>query len=423
MDFVAYLIEYNRYMNLIGIFVVVGIAWLFSHNRQAIRYRLVMTALAMHVGVAFLMLKTFTGQYIVAGIARAVASLYGCAGTGAEFLFGSLAHASPPWGPLFAFQVLPVIVFFGTLMSLLFHLGVIEVLVGATARVVRPILATSGPETLVAVANSFLGQTEAPLVIRAYLKTLTKSEMFTVMVSGMATISGAILVVYASMGIPARHLLTASVMAIPASLLIAKVLYPETKKTAVYHGVSGPRQARSGNIFDAIASGMTDGLGLALNIGAALIAFIALIALVDVLLYGLSTCTAHLAFVAGASWNIPVITIKGIFACALAPCAYLLGLTHHEAHVAGELLGTKLVVNEMVAYSSLATMELSERTRAILTYALCGFANFSSIGIQMGGIGALAPERRAWLSELGLRALLGGTLVNMLSAMVAGLLL
>jgi CNT family concentrative nucleoside transporter len=284
-------------------------------------------------------------------------------------------------------------------------------------------LGTSGAETLVAIANSFLGQTEAPLLIRNYLKKLTDSEMLTVMICGMATISGAVIIVYAAMGIPATHLLASSVMAIPSALLISKILYPETEQPETKGAVQATCEPTTKNMFDAISSGTNDGLSVALIVGAMLISFIALIALADSLLLVSSDSINWALAMFGISWHMPVLSLNMIFGFLFAPFAYLLGFTGNEALVAGELLGTKLVVNEMVAYGQLSSAMLSERTVAILTYALCGFANFSSIGIQIGGIGALAPEKRSTLSRLGLIAVLGGTLSNLLSAMIAGLLL
>lgn len=423
MHIVSYFLEYNRYLNLVGIMVVLGIAWLFSRKKSAIDYKLVGIALAIQCSIALVMLKTSLGQKFVQTIAFGINKIYQFADAGSSFLFGKLINAGDSWGFIFAFKVLPVFIFFGALMSVLFHLGVIQWLVGGIIRVIQPLLGTSGAETLVAIANSFLGQTEAPLLIKNYLKGLTKSEMLTVMVAGMATISGAVIVVYAAMGVPAQHMLAASVMAIPSALLVTKILYPETDSPETNGNIKVTFEPASSNIFDAIAIGTSDGLCIALNVGAMLIAFIALIALADGLLLCTSDSINNLLSYAGISWQMPTASLNMIFGYACAPFAYLLGLTGNDALVAGQLLGTKVAVNELVAYSQMVTMALSERTVAILTYALCGFANFSSIGIQLGGIGALVPEKRTWLSELGLLAILGGTLSNLLSAMIAGLLL
>jgi len=261
------------------------------------------------------------------------------------------------------------------------------------------------------------------LLIKNYMKNVTRSEMMTIMISGMATISGAVLVVYVAMGVPAVHLLAASVMGVPGSLLIAKMLYPETEVPETKGAVAAKFDVPSRNIFDAIAIGTYDGLQLALIIGAMLVAFIALFAMLNAILSGCSTGFNSLFDYFGFAWHMPVITLDLIFGLICAPFAYLLGFTGDTALQVGQLIGTKLAINEMVAFGSMVRMAFSERTLAIITYALCGFANFSSIGIQLGGIGGLVPDKRSWLSEFGLYAVLGGTLVNLLSAMIAGLLL
>jgi CNT family concentrative nucleoside transporter len=291
-------------------------------------------------------------------------------------------------------------------MALLFHYGIIQRVVLVVSHIFRPLLGTSGAETLCAIANSFLGQTEAPLLVRHYLKHMTKSEMLVVMVSGMATISGAILAVFAAMGVPAQHLLASSVMAIPGSILIAKILYPETEKEVTAATAEITFDKIEGNVFSAIAQGTSDGLSLALNVGAMLISFLSLLALINAILMGTIG-----------------IDLNWIFARLFSPFAYLLGFTGQEAFNVGTLLGTKVTVNELVAYGDMVKMNLAPRTQAIVTYALCGFSNFSCIGIQVGGIGALVPEKRSWLCELGLYAVLGGSLSNLLSAMIASLLL
>ena len=405
MSLIGYLLEYNRYCNFVGIGFVLFIAYLFSQHRSHINYRLVTYGLLLQFLIGLSVLRTSIGQAIVHALADGVQKLYQFADEGAQFVFGDLVNAQGPWGFIFAIKVLPVIVFFGAFMALLFHFGIIQRIVMAVNYVVRPLLGTSGPETLCAISNSFLGQTEAPLLIKHYLKTMTKSEILVVMVSGMGTISGAILVVFVAMGVPASHLLTASMMAIPSSLLIAKILYPETAKTA-HDNSSVDLSSPSSNVFDAISTGTTDGLQLALNVGAMLVSFIALIGLVNALL---SSCCG--------------VTLNTLFSYIFSPFGYLMGFTSDEALAAGQLIGTKVSINEVVAYGEMMQMGLSERTVSILTYALCGFSNFSCIGIQIGGIGALAPEKRKWLTELGLYAVLGGTLSNILSAMMAGLLL
>lgn len=418
MNLFAYFLEYNRYFNIIGIGAILLIAFLFSRNRSAINFRLVRNALFLQFVIAFAMLKTESGQFIVGKIADVIGSLYQFADKGSNFIFGNLTDATGPWGFIFGFKVLPIIIFFGALMSWLFYMGVVQRIVSVISYVVRPFLGTSGSETLCAIANSFLGQTEAPLLVRNYLRGMTKSEMMLVMISGMATISGAILAVFAAMGVPVQHLLTSSVMAIPASILISKIIYPETEKSETAVGASAQFSSPAQNSIDALSSGTSDGLQLALNVGAMLVAFLSLLALLDATLgYGCSLVNTYLGL------NMPILSLNLIFSYVFAPFGYMLGLTGKEALQAGQLLGIKVSVNELIAYSEMVTMNLSDRAQALLTYALCGFSNFSCIGIQVGGIGVLVPEKRVWLCELGMYAVLGGALANLLSAMVAGLIL
>lgn len=425
MSLYAYLLEHNRYLNIAGIIVILAIAALFSHNRFRINIRLIVTALALEFCVAFVVLRTSFGKQIVSVIAEAVKKLYEFADYGSGFVFGNLANnTNTPWGFVFAVKVLPIIIFFGAFMALLFHMRIVQVCVAGVSYVVRPLLGTSGAETLCAIANSFLGQTEAPLLIKQYLVSMTKSELLVVMVSGMGTISGAILAVFVAIGVPAVHLLAASVMSVIGSILIAKILLPETERPVTRESSQVTLVPDSQNIFDAISKGTSDGLYLALNVGAMLIAFLALLALLNyVLAYSCYQANYLLAFY-DVSWRLPELTLNMIFAYVFAPFGVLLGFTGHEVLAAGQLLGTKVAVNELVAYGELMQMPgLSERTINIMTYALCGFSNFSCIGIQVGGIGALVPTKRTWLTQLGLYAVLGGTLTNLLSAMIAGLLL
>jgi CNT family concentrative nucleoside transporter len=420
---ISYLLQYNRYCNLLGIFVILAIAYLFSFNRRAISGKLVIKGILLQLAIALLVLRTNLGIWLLNLLARGVSVIYSCADAGITFLFGNLAQAQGPWGFIFAIKVMPVIIFFGALTAWFFHMGIIQRVVNGISRIIRPILGTSGAETLCAIANSFLGQTEAPLVIRYYLLGLTKSEMLVVMVSGMATISGAILMVYASMGVPAIHLLTASVMAIPASIIIAKILLPQMVPSQTQSGASVRCDPGTKNSFDAIARGTSDGLTLMLNIAAMLISFLALLALINFFLE-LATTPVNILL---RTFALPVfqspITIQLIFGYLFAPLGYLFGFTGAEALAAAQLLGTKVALNEMIAYSDMVKMQLSPRAVNLLTYALCGFSNFSCIGIQLGGIGALVPERREWLSQLGLYAVLGGMLSNLLTAMIVGLLI
>lgn len=403
--FLNYLLEHNRYYNIAGIAIILGVAYLLSYNRSRTNFKLVINGLLLQFALALVLLKTNVGQYCMDSVATGVVKLSKFAEAGAQFVFGPLANPAGSLGFVFAFVVLPVTIFFAALMSVLFYVGIAQWVVKLMTIAVRPILGTATAETACAVANSFLGQTEAPLLIKHYLKHMTRSEIFLVMVAGMGTISGAILVSYVAMGVPAVHLLTSCVISVPATIVISKMLYPEAEKNDTEE-VKLDETNGSSNVFDAIANGTMDGLNLVLAIAAMLISFLALLAMVD----------SILEFFFGSN-------LKVIFSYVFSPFGYLLGFEQQEAMVAGQLLGIKITANELIAYSEMIKMGLSERTIAILTYALCGFANFCSIGIQIGGIGALVPEKRKWLTELGLYALLGGTLSNLLCAMVAGLLL
>lgn len=419
----SYLMEHNRYCGFIGIAVILGIAWLCSLQRNRVNWKLIFNGLLLHAAVAILVLRTPIGNKAVAFVASLVTRLYDFAQAGTALMFGNLVNADGPWGFMFAVKVLPVIIFFGAFMAILFYFGIVQRFVAAINYVIRPILGTSGAETLCAVSNSFLGQTEAPLLIKPYLKDMTRSEMLVVMVSGMATISGGILVVFALMGVPVFHLLASSVMAIPASLIISKILLPETEQSKTAQGARLIVQEKSSNMFDAIASGTSDGLQLALNVGGMLISFLALLAMLNAgLVYCSSLCNVILKTL-HCSIVLPPLTLDLIFSYLFAPFGYLLGFCGQEALRIGQLLGTKVAVNELIAYSTMGSMQLSERAINIMTYALCGFSNFSCIGIQIGGIGALVPEKRGWITQLGLYAVLGGMLSNLLSAMVATILL
>lgn len=418
----AYLLEHSRYLNILGIFVILGICFLFSKNRKAIDYRLILHAMGLQFLIALAVLKTSIGSSLLQKVAYYVTKVYQFADKGAAFIFGDLANAGGPWGFIFAIKVLPVIIFFGALTAILFYWGVIQRVVQVINYAVQPLLGTTGPETLCAITNSFLGQTEAPLLVRDYLKNMSKSEILVVMVSGMGTISGAILVVFAAMGVPAPHLLTASVMSIPVTIMIAKILLPETTKTQNEEAEVNLKSPAS-NIFDAIATGTIDGLSLALNVGAMLISFVALLGLLNYVLGFGSYKINELFALFGSAFRLPELSLELLLGYLCAPFAWLLGFKGDLAVQVGSLLGTKVAVNELIAYQSMVQMNLPERAKDIVTYALCGFSNFSCIGIQIGGIGALVPEKRAWLTELGVYAVLGGALANLLNAMVVSLLI
>lgn len=399
-----WLITDNHYMSIVGILCILATAFLCSTQRKAIKLRLVLTGLALQGLLATFILKTSVGQSMFSKIAAGVESVYKFADQGCSFVFGNLANPSGPWGFVFAIKVLPIIIFFGALMALLFHLGIVQILVKCIAYLIRPLLGTSGAETLSVAANSVLGQTEAPLLIKNYLPRMTESEIMTVMVSGMAHLSGAILAVYGLMGVPIMHLLSASIMAIPGAILISKMLTPETETPETMGGQAMEIPRETKNVLDAISSGTSDGLSLAVNVGAMLIAFISLMALFNAILMGITG-----------------FTLNEVFAKAFYGVAFLIGIPASDCQAAGTLLGQKLVINEFVAYGNMVTQTLSPRTVAIMTYALAGFSNFSCIGIQIGGIGAICPTKRHMLTKLGMRALLGGTLTNLLNAAIASL--
>jgi len=414
--------EYHRYMNFFGIAVMILMAYLCSNNRSKIDYKLVINGLLLQFGLALFILKTNIGFTIFNTISVGISNLYQFAETGINFVFGALANPAGPWGVVFAVRVLPIIVFFGAFTSLLFYLGVIQRVVWALSYLIRPILGTSGAETLCAVANCFLGQTEAPLLIKHYLKYLTRSEMMVVMVSGFATVSGSLLAVYASMGIPSLHMLAASVMAIPGSIVMSKIIYPETEKSQLDDTSDIQVSSNASNVLDAISMGTTDGMYLALNVGAMLVSFLGLIALTNALLGTISSVSTFVLSIFGSSYVFPTLNLNLIFSYLFAPIAYLMGFIGQDALHFGNLLGIKVTTNEFIAFSTMLGLGLTVRAQAILTYALCSFANFSCIGIQIGGIGVLVPEKRVWLSELGLRAMYAATLANLTSAMIAGLL-
>lgn len=400
----SYLCQDNHWVSILGIGVILGVAFLFSHHKSQVRLRLVFSALAMQFVLAFFILKTAVGRNVFFAISQGFKSLYAFADEGSRFVFGNLADPSGPWAYVFAIKVIPTIIFFGALMAMLYHVGIVSIFVKALAFVMRPILGTSGAETLSVAANSMLGQTEAPLLVKNYLPKMTRSEMLVIMVGGMSHLSGSLLAVYGGMGIPVNHLLSSTIMAIPGAILIAKILIPETETPETIGGGSVSMKSESKNLLDAISTGTGDGLRLAVNVAAMLIAFISLMELANYLLV-----------------TVTHVSLDEIFSKVFYGVAYLLGVAAEDRGAAASLLGKKLVINEFVAYSDMLKSTLSERSKEILTYALAGFSNFSCIGIQIGGIGAICPEKRAMLTELGLWALLGGTLTNLLNAAIASL--
>ncbi len=418
----------ERLVSLLGLFVMVGLAWLLSAHKTRINLRIVVGGLLLQFAFALLILKAPGGQYVFEQLGAIFNQMLVYIEEGAALIFNIYPRDGeeglPPTFTLlrsFAFGVLPTIIVFSSLMSILYHLGLMQRVVGMLAWVMRRTLGTSGAETLSAAANIFVGQTEAPLVIRPYVAQMTMSELMVVMVGGFATIAGGVFGIYVSMLGPeyAGHLLTASVISAPAALLIAKVMQPEVDEPATADGmVQGMEQAAS-NVLEAAAEGASSGMKLALNVGAMLITFVALVAMLNAIA---GWAGGFFGFEGDAAW-----TLQKAFGYVFAPLAWVMGIAWEECSLAGSMLGEKMVLNEFIAYASLgqavADGTLSERSIMIMTYALCGFANFSSIGIQLGGIGGIAPERRGDLAKLGLRAMIGGTLAAFMTACIAGILL
>jgi CNT family concentrative nucleoside transporter len=406
----------ERFTGVLGILVIMAIAFLTSTSRKAIQKRVIFWGLGLQIGFAFLVLKTDFGKvFQVASVA--VNALLDYAEKGSEFLFGPLGIKTGPYGVIFAFQVLPIVIFIASVFAVLYQLGVMQVVVRAMAAVMQRVMGASGAESTSVAASIFMGQTEAPLTIRPFLAGLTTSELFTIMTSGMAHVSGAVMAAYVKIaGVDIKHLLTAVIMTAPATIMLAKIMIPETEEPATAGGVKVEVEKPGVNIIDAAARGAGDGVQLALNIGGMLIAFIALIALANGILGWIHTLP-------GMGWLPP--SMEGILAVLFAPVAWLLGVAWKDCATVGNLLGTRLVLNEFVAFLQLGPLRanMDPRSFVIATYALCGFANLSSIAIQIGGIGALAPTRKSDLARLGLRAVAAGTMANFMSACIAGMLL
>jgi CNT family concentrative nucleoside transporter len=417
---------------LFGLAVLIGIAWLFSNNRRAVDWRLVATGIALQVAFAALVLLVPGGKDVFDALGNGFVKILSFVGAGSNFIFGSLMDTEK-FGFIFAFQVLPTIIFFAALMGVLYHLGVMQWIVRVMALAITKVMRVSGAETTSVCASVFIGQTEAPLTVRPYIGKMTESELITMMIGGMAHIAGGVLAAYVGMlggGDPvqsafyAKHLLAASIMAAPATLVIAKVLIPETGEPLTRGTVKMEVEKTASNVIDAAAGGAADGLRLALNIAAMLLAFIALIALLNWPLTWIGEVTGLQAAI-GKPTDMAL-----ILGYLLAPLAWVIGVPWQDATIVGSLIGQKIVINEFVAYMQLSEIiktgvdgvMLTDQGKLIATYALCGFANFSSIAIQIGGIGGLAPERRADLARFGMRAVLGGSLATFMTATIAGVL-
>jgi CNT family concentrative nucleoside transporter len=395
------------YIGVVGLAVILAIAWAFSTDRSKIQPRIIVWGLILQFAFALLVMKTSVGVLIFGGLSNVVTLALEKADAGAQFVFGPLANQET-MGFIFAFKALPTIIYISSFFSVLYYLGILQKIVLLMAKIMVRTMGTSGAESLSTAANVFMGQTEAPLVVMPYIPKMTYSELCTLMVGGMATISGGMMAAYISMGIETRFILAASVMNAPAAILISKILIPETGEPLTRGEVKLKVERTEVNLIDAAARGAGAGLHLALNVGAMLVAFLSLVALVNWPLqyFGLS--------------------LELIFAKIFAPLAFVMGVPWAEAGHVGTLFGEKLILNEFVAYVDLVRLKgegvLSARSELIATYALCGFANLGSIGIQIGGIGGIAPTRKQDLAKLGLRVVLGGSLATFMTATIAGLL-
>ena len=401
--------------SILGIVVLLVIAVLFSNNRKAINLRTVLGALAIQIGFAALILYVPFGRDALQATANGVSNVIAYGNEGINFVFGGLSDPSNV-GFIFAVKVLPIIVFFSGLISVLYYLGIMQAVIKVIGGTLQAALGTSKAESMSAAANIFVGQTEAPLVVRPYIKNMTQSELFAIMAGGTASIAGSVMAGYAGMGVPLTYLIAASFMAAPAGLLFAKILFPQTEQFTDKQPETDDSEKPT-NVLEAMAGGASAGMQLALNVGAMLIAFVGLIALINGILGGV-----------GGWFGYGDLTLQSIFGWIFKPLAYLIGVSWDESAIAGQMIGMKLAVNEFVGYLEFAkylqpdtAVVLSEKTKAIITFALCGFANFSSIAILIGGIGGMAPNRRGDVARLGLKAVVAGTLANLMSATIAGL--
>lgn len=410
----------DRLRSALGILLILGGCYAFSTDRKAISRRIVFWGLALQWILAYLVLSDPTGQEVLKWMGKQIETLLACAEEGAAFVFG--AEATKPSGPIgfvFAFRVLPPVIFMSALFAIGYYLKIMPFLVGKIAWVMKRMMGTSGAESLAVAANIFLGQTEAPLAIRPFLPKLTKSELLLVMASGMSSVSGGIMAAYFAFGIESQHILTAVMMTAPGAILICKMLVPETEEPETLGYIHHESFDQDTNLLDAASRGTREGLGLALNIAAMLISFISLIALANLILGRIGVAISDEL---GMTLNL---SLQSILGTILSPVAWLMGIPWADATQAGGILGTRTVVNELIGFEALARSRdtLHPRTFAIMSFAMCGFANLGSIGIQLGGIGALVPEIRENLAKTGLKAMIAGTLANYLSACIVGIIL
>jgi CNT family concentrative nucleoside transporter len=431
---------------LFGLAVLIGIAWAFSSNKKAVDWKLVGTGVALQIAFAAFVLMTTWGSAIFEGLGSVFVKLIEFTNAGSQMILGGMADQEK-YGFVFIFHALPTVIFFASFMAVLYHLGVMQWVVRIMALAITKVMKVSGAETTSVCASVFIGQTEAPLTVRPYINKMTESELLTMMIGGMAHIAGGVMAVYIGMlagtdtvqqQIYAKHFLAASIMAAPATLLIAKILIPETGTPLTAGSVTVHVEKDSKNIIDAAAAGASDGMRLAINIAAMLLAFVALIAMINHLIGWVGDWHApgyqslNMLLNDGAMGEAQTVKLNLglILGYVLAPIAWVIGIDWNDAVIAGGLIGQKIVLNEFIAYLQLSQIsvgtgpgEISENSRLILTYALCGFANFASIAIQIGGIGGLAPERRGDLARFGLRAVLGGSIATLMTATIAGVLI
>jgi concentrative nucleoside transporter, CNT family len=404
----------GRYVGVLGIAAILAGAYIFSTDRRAIKLKTVLWGLGLQFALGLFVLRVPAGRSLFAAAGAGAKKLLDFSYVGSAFLFGEIGKADSNLGFSFAFQVLPTIIFIAAFFAVLYHFGVMQLIIKGAAWLMTTIMGASGAESLNIAASIFMGQTEAPLTIRPFLPKLTKSELMTVMTSGMAHISGGMMAGYIRVGgADAKNLLTAVIMTAPGTLLMAKMLVPETEHPLTAGRVEMPPSEKEANVLGAIARGTVDGLHLALNVGAMLIVFLALLALLNAIMGWIHIHIGWFPY-----------NLQEVLGWAFAPVAWLIGIPWHDAANIGNLLGTRMVLNEFVAFAQLGTMKavLDPRSFTIATFALCGFANFSSIGIQIGGIGALAPEQRQQLARFGIRAMLAGTMANLMSASIVGIL-
>lgn len=426
----------ERFVGVIGIVLILGLAFLLSNNKRRINVRLVLTGLAIQIGLAIFILKVPVGKIIFAWFASGVTKILSFADKGSDFVFGGLVNKElmdKAFGPghdfIFFFKIIPTIIFVAVLVSIAYYWGIMQKVVAFIAKIVHKLMGVSGSESLSNVASAFVGQVEAQIMIKPYLKGMTNSELLASMAGSMACIAGGVMAVYIALGVPAEYLLAASIMAAPASLVISKIVFPETEVSETKGQVKLEVTKTSSNFIDAVSHGASDGLKVGLNVIAMLIGFIALIAMADALLgfVGRNIYDYTGFNLTAIGIDMQTLSMKSILGAIFSVFAYAMGVPSVDVYTAGSLMGTKMVVNEFVAYLDMSALlkssALNPKTIIIVSFALCGFANFSSIAIQVGGIGELAPGRRTDIAKLGVKALICGTLASYLSATIAGILM